>query len=199
MLNLIDPIRYTTDEQSHVDLVLKPQKRLGWYDKKNLTVALKNRISRHTIIAQGGRCAYCEAMLLGGAHAIEHIAPKGLYGEFCFEPYNLVTACSSCNSPSNKGEKDTVQRPVNWLNYTANRFKIVHPYFDNPDDHFKYLDADKTTFDLQNCSNEAIKTIEMFHWNTRWAYNQRVATAKIRGLSIDVLKIVEEIVTYKQI
>lgn len=198
MLNLIDPILYTPDEKTHVDTVLKPQKEVGWKDKKKQTVALKNRISRHTIIAQGGRCAYCEAMLLRGAHAIEHIAPKGLYGEFCFEPYNMVTACSSCNSPSNKGEKDTVQRPVNWLNYTDNRFKIVHPYFDNPDDHFKYTDKEKIMFDKPNCSIEAIETIKMFNWDSTWAFNHRVATARTRDLSIDVLKLVEEIVTYKQ-
>lgn len=197
MLNLIDPIRYTPEENDHVVKVLEPQKKDGWKDQKGKTVALKNRISSHTIIAQGGRCAYCESMLLGGAHAIEHIAPKGLYGEFCFEPYNLVTACNSCNSTSNKGEKDTLKRPVNLIDYTANRFKIVHPYFDDPNQHFKYLDEDKTVFDEPNCSDEAKETIKMFNWNTQWAYNQRVATARTKDLPTQVLKLVAEIVTYK--
>ncbi len=198
MLNLNDPIRYTQEEKMHVQNVLRPQKKKGWEDQKDATKTLKVRIRIHTIIAQGGRCAYCESMLLKGAHAIEHIAPKGLYGEFCYEPYNLVTACTSCNSISNKGETDTLKRPVNWQDYTANRFKIVHPYFDNPDDHIKYLDADKITFDRVNCSDEGRATIDMFHWDEQWAIIQRTATARTRNLPIDILQIVAEIVTYKK-
>lgn len=197
MLNLNDPIHYTPKEKSHVENVLMPMKKNGWKDQKDATKALKNRISEHTIIAQGGRCAYCESILMRGSHAIEHIAPKGLYGEFCYEPYNLVTACSSCNSTSNKGENDTVKVPVNRSDYAANKFKIVHPYFDNPDDHFKYQDADKTMFDEPNCSPEALETIKMMNWNELWAYYQRVSVAKTRGLPINVLKLVGEISTYK--
>lgn len=198
MLNLNDPIRYTPEEIAHVVSVLKPQQKGGWGDQKDMTKALKNRISAHTIIAQGGRCAYCESMLLRGAHAIEHIAPKGVYGEFAFEPYNLVTACTSCNSTTNKGENDTVKHPVNIQDYAANKFVIVHPYFDNPEEHFKYLDDDKTVFDEPNCSTEARETIKMLHWNEMWAFNQRVATARTRDLPVDVLALVGEIVTYRK-
>lgn len=197
MLNLNDPVRYSRAEKIHVDSVLKPLKGGGWDKADAKTKALKNRISTHTIIAQGGRCAYCESCLLRGALAIEHIAPKGLYGEFCYEPYNLVTACSSCNSTSNKGETDTVERPANYLDYTANKFKIVHPYFDDPDAHIKYIDAEKTVFDIPNCTEKGKTTIGMFHWEEVWAYNQRVATSKTRELPMDVLKLVTEIVTYK--
>ena len=198
MLNLFDPVIYTADEQSFVDGTLKPLKEEAWKDQKVKTKSLKNRISTHTIIAQGSRCAYCESPLVKGAHAIEHIAPKGLYGMFSFEPYNLVTACTSCNSPHNKGEKDTVNRPVNWWDYAANRFKIVHPYFDNPNDHFKYLDADKTMFDTPSCTAEAQETIKMMHWDETWAYSQRVRNARTRDIPIEVLKLVGEIATYRR-
>lgn len=197
MLNLIDPIRYTEEEKAHVNDVLKPLKEAGWKDQKDKTKSLKNRISEHTIIAQGCRCAYCESMLLRGSHAIEHIAPKGRYGDFCFEPFNLVTACTSCNSTSNKGETDTVKDPVNKSDYTANRFKMVHPYFDNPKNHFKYMDDDETMFDKTNCSPEALFTINMMHWDEQWAYRQRVVNAMSRDLKCDVLKVVAEIVTYR--
>lgn len=198
MLNLNDPIRYTSEEKSYVVNVLKPQPKGGWGDQKEKTKTLKNRISTHTIIAQGGKCAYCESMLLRGAHAIEHIAPKGIYGEFAFEPYNLVTSCTSCNSTTNKGENDTLKPPVNRQDYAANKFIIVHPYLDNPNDHFKYLDDDKTVFDEPNCSKEAMATIKMLHWNELWAYRQRVATARTRDLPVDVLALVGEIVTYRK-
>lgn len=197
MLNLFDPIIYTVKEQVHVDNVLVPQNTDGWKDRKNMTNAIKNRIRTHTIIAQRGRCAYCETPLLRGAHAIEHLAPKGLYGEFCYEPYNLVTACSSCNSTSNKGEVDTIVSPANRRDYAANRFKMVHPYFDNPDIHLKYSDKERTLFDMPNCSKEGQFTINMFHWNETWAYRQRVINSRTRDLPMDVLKLVAEIITYK--
>ena len=197
MLTLIDPIRYTEEELAHVNCVLKPMKEAGWKDQKENTKSLKHRISEHTIVAQGCRCAYCESVLLRGAQAIEHVAPKGIYGEFCFEPFNLVTVCTSCNSTSNKGEVDTVKAPVNNADYTANRFKMVHPYFDNPEEHFKFIDNDKTLFDKTNSSPEAIFTINMMHWDEQWAYRQRIVNARTRDLPRDVLKMVSEIVTYR--
>lgn len=198
MLNLFDPVIYSADEQSFVDGTLKPLKKAAWKNSLTKTNELKNRISTHTIIAQGGRCAYCETPLVKGAHAIEHIAPKGLYEVFCFEPYNLVTACTSCNSPGNKGENDTMKRPVNWRDYSANRFKIVHPYFDNPEDHFKYLDIEKTIFDTAKCSVRAQETIKMMHWDETWAFDQRVRNARTRDIPIEVLKLVGEIATYRR-
>lgn len=197
MLNLIDPVIYTPDELQHVREVLRPLFSAGWDDQKNKTKALKHRIDSHTMIAQHGRCAYCEKVLLKGEHAIEHIAPRGRYGEFCFEPFNLVNACTSCNSPSNKRDEDTIVAPADRTDYDNNRFKIVHPYLDNPDDHIRYVDGDKTIFDMQNCSAKGVATITMFHWNESWAYTQRVINAKTRDVSIDVLKMVAEISSYK--
>lgn len=197
MLNLFDPVIYTAEEQAYVETVLKPLKAGGWKDKKNKTLYLLGRIDRHTIIAQGGRCAYCESPLRRGAHAIEHIAPKGIYGEFCYEPQNLVNACTSCNSTSNKGEQDTMAKPVDGNDYAANSFTIVHPYFDNPDEHLKYYDAERTVFDKPACSAKGLETIRMFNWDDICAYNQRVINARTRDLSISVLQMVNEIGTYK--
>lgn len=197
MLKLFDPIIFTLSEQSHINNVLKPLMSKGWKDHKKKTEEIKHRISTHTIIAQHGRCVYCESPLLKGAHAIEHIAPKGLYGSFCFEPYNLVTACTSCNSTSNKGETNTIIPLVNRRDYAENRFTIVHPYFDDPELHFKYIDPDKIIFDTMNCSLKALETIRIMHWQEDWAIRQRVANSRTRDLPMDILKLVTEIVTYK--
>lgn len=197
MLNLNNPVQYTNVEQKFVNDVLKPLLSNGWKDQKQDTKNLKHKIDVHTINAQGGRCAYCETLLIKGAHAIDHIAPKGRYGIFCYEPYNLVNACSSCNSPSNKGETDTIETPANSKDYQSNRFKIVHPYFDNPDDHIQYEDDEKTIFDLNACSQKGVETINMFHWNEGWAYYQRVRNARSKDLPMDVAQLVREISTYK--
>ena len=53
MLNLNDPVRYSPAEKIHVDTVLKPLKGGGWDKADTKTKAIKNRISTHTIIAQG--------------------------------------------------------------------------------------------------------------------------------------------------
>lgn len=197
MLNLNNPVQYTEKEQGYVDRVLKPLLSNGWKDQKQNTKTLKHKIDMYTIEAQGGRCAYCEALLTKGAHAIDHIAPKGRYGEFSYEPYNLVNACSSCNSLSNKGETDTIEAPVDTSEYQRNRFTIVHPYFDNPNDHIRYKDDKKTIFDLTACSPKGINTINMFHWNEVWAYCQREINARAKDLPMDVALLVKEISTYK--
>lgn len=197
MLNLINPVRYNDEEQRHVDIVLKPLLSNGWKDQKDKTKELKHKIDVYTIEAQGGRCAYCDTPLRRGAHAIDHIAPKGIYGEFCYEPFNLVNACTSCNSTSNKGETDTIEDPADREDYINNDFKIVHPYFDNPDEHIRYEDDEMTIYDIPACSQKGIETITMFHWNESWAYNQRVINAMTKDLPIDVAQLVMEISTYK--
>ena len=197
MLNLNNPVQYTNEEQRHVDIVLKPLLSDGWKDQKRKTRSLKNKIDKHTINVQGGRCAYCETPLKRGAHALDHIAPKGIYGDFCFEPLNLVNACSSCNSTSNKGESDTIKAPADRNDYKRNIFTIVHPYLDNPDEHIQYEDDEKTIFDLKACSQKGIETIKIFHWNESWAYKQRVINAMTRDLPTDVMQLVMEISTYK--
>lgn len=197
MLNLSNPVKYTNKELSHIDIVLKPLLSDGWKDQKMDTKSLKCKINEHTIIAQGGRCAYCETPLIRGAHAIDHIAPKGIYGEFCYEPNNLVNACSSCNSTSNKGESDTIKAPADRNDYKGNQFTIVHPYFDNPDEHIRYVDDKKTIYDLGACSQKGIETIKMFHWNESWAIRQRMVNAETWDLPMEMEKLVMEISTYK--
>ncbi len=197
MLNLNDPVRYTAEEQSFIDNVLKPQGKEGWNDGHIETKSIKNHISNHTIIAQGGRCAYCEMILSKGDVELDHIANKGLYGEFTFESCNLVSSCTCCNSPCNKGQKDSVVSPADRKVYINNEFTIVHPYFDNPDDHLKYRDDEHIFFDMKNCSQKGINTIDMFNWNETWALYKRITIAKMRHYPVDVLKSAVEISTYK--
>lgn len=197
MLNLNNPVRYSIAEQQHVTSILKPMGSQGWDDQKKATKNLKNKISTHTLTEQKCRCAYCESLLVKGASDIEHIADKGTYGEFCYEPCNLVTACTSCNSPSNKGTKDTIVHPENRSNYTMNQFTIVHPYLDNPDDHIKYQDKKRIMFDLPNCTQKGLETIKVFNWDQHWAYLARAINAETRNLTINVLQMVSEIATYK--
>ena len=197
MLNLNDPVRFTVAEQAFINTTLKPLGKDGWDNNDPQTVAIKHHISEHTIIAQGGRCAYCENVLAKGDVAIEHIGPKKHYGMFTFEPYNLVSSCTSCNSPVNKGQSKTIVAPVDKNAYDANRFTIVHPYFDNPDNHIKYKDDDRIFIDNHNCSPRGKETVRLFNWNDMWAVYKRAGIASMRHYPIDVLKLAAEISTYK--
>ena len=198
MLNLNDPVRFTKEEEVYIEANLKPKEKEGWSDSAPKTIAIKHHISEHTIIAQGGRCAYCENVLAKGDVDIEHIAPKKHYGKFTFEPYNLVSSCKCCNAPMNKGQNKTIVEPVNEMEYDANRFSIVHPYFDAPDDHIKYLDSERTIIDTVNCSAKGKETINMLHWGEEWALYKRLLVASMRHFPINVLVLAAEISTYRR-
>ena len=197
MLKLNDPVRYTDAENAHIEANLKPKGKNGWSDSAPETIAIKHHISKHTIIAQGGRCAYCEKVLAKGDVDIEHIAPKKHYGAFMFEPYNLLSSCTCCNAPVNKGQNKTIVEPANLVAYDANQFTIVHSYFDNPDDHIKYMDEERTMIDINNCTVKGKETINMLHWNEWWAIYKRLEITGMRHFRIDVLKLAAEISTYK--
>lgn len=196
MLNLLNPVSYTDEEQEFINSTLKPLESDGWLKADNKTKGIKNKISRYTIENQFIRCAYCESILRAGDAEIEHIAPKGQHGIFCFEPYNLITTCSVCNSPRNKGTKDTIVAPVN-VRYVDNNFTIVHPYINNPDDHLSYVDPDRIVFDKEHCTQLGIDTIAFFNWEETSAIVSRRINALVRDLPLEIVQLVDEISTYK--
>lgn len=141
-LNLKDknPLNYD-------DIILYGKVKIREYladnsDKKWLNVSenYKDHIRKKLGDNQSNKCAYCgnDLWLTSGAY-IDHIAPQGekLYPEFRFERENLVLACDFCNGSSGKHEYDTITVPHSV--YRKCIFNIVHPYFDNPDEHYAYL------------------------------------------------------------
>lgn len=75
MLKLNKAYRYTRTEWQHVSTILIPYVRLyggqkGWDKADNATKDLKNSISEFTLVQQDCRCAYCEALITGGAQLI---------------------------------------------------------------------------------------------------------------------------------
>lgn len=127
---------------------------------------IRSNIRRFYRDAQRGRCPYCmkETSILaaGNAH-IEHILPKSLFQGFIFEPRNLCVICADCNTAKNNGnpindeEEDTCNGPARIYPRSELRFKIIHPHFDNYDDHILragifYIDkTDKGHFTIGIC------------------------------------------------
>jgi uncharacterized protein (TIGR02646 family) len=209
-LNPSKAVGFTATQQAHITSLmskLNSAKVIGgksitiggtylWGLQDKMTNRIKHRISLRTLLNQDRRCAFCDAILLVGSTHIEHIVPKGLHGEYTFEPLNLVSSCASCNSPSKKGESETVKTPLA-TRYCDNQFLIVHPYLDNPEDHIRYKDDLKIELDYANCSQKGQATIDLFDWDNLWEQNNRVAIARTRDFDKATLAEIIAISTYK--
>ena len=201
MLRIKRPYRFTLAEWQHVSTVLLPYVRRyggkkGWEKADYKTKDLKNHISEYTLIQQNNCCVYCEELMVGGVQ-LDHIVPKQLHKDYCYEPKNLVSSCAVCNMYI-KNAGDTLVEPLQ-RRYEKNRFAIVHPYFDDPDMHIKYINEDKVIIDLSNSTALGKATIDFFHLNDYPAYCLRAKRfGDEKKYSIDYRKLAKTISTFKR-
>lgn len=179
-------IKYTKKQKRLINK-LKPWNGLYWSMKSEDILKLKKHILHYLQSNQGNRCAYCGNNLdVTSAAEIEHIAAKGgeirkIYPEFTFTPFNLVLACHLCNSPRKKGQIKVIDSLDQ--NYKACTFKIIHPYFDDPNDHLEELFSDdsKGLIFIQK-SLKGKNTIKMFGLNEEPQIKARTDNAIIEHL-----------------
>lgn len=138
---------------------------------------LKTYIKEALIESQGFYCSYCGGRLeVTSGTQIEHVAPKGAerYPKFMFHSCNLTLACSLCNGFDKKEKKEHF-KTIGKLedNYDDCYFNIVHPYLDNPEDHFEFgRNTDGIT--IRSKSLKGQKSITVFkldeepQTNARW-------------------------------
>ncbi len=152
-------IQLNNAERQHL-ATLRPHKGHMWDKKPDDTVkGIKQKIRNQLLIMQNEICAYCGLDLGGTSEGqIEHIAPKGRYGQFTFEIENLAMACHNCNGFGNKGTANTILA-IN-QNYNQCVFKLVHPYYDNPDHHFEWTTINKNVL-IQSETDEGIYSIDL--------------------------------------
>ena len=202
MLKLNRPYRFSKDEWQHVSIVLLPYVKAyggqkGWEKGDNATKDLKNSISEYTLKMQDNLCAYCEELITGGAQ-LDHIVPKQLHSEFCYEPKNLVTSCAVCNMYI-KNAGDTIIAPVK-KRYEQNIFTIVHPYFNDPDVHIKFTNEDRVVIDKNSSTELGKATIDFFHMNDYPAYCKRANRfSDSVKYPIDAIKLAKVCSAYKRI
>jgi uncharacterized protein (TIGR02646 family) len=142
----------------------KPWSGSQWTDDD--VTLIKSEIRRQL---QGNQdcCAYCGLPFKGSKDMqIEHIAAKAFYRHprFTFTLQNLVLSCGYCNNLVVKGTKQTIELPAA-INYEDCTFLLVHPYFDNPDEHYEWIEDDnneKVLIQIRNESPKARFSIEMF-------------------------------------
>lgn len=98
--------------------------------------AFKSELTNELLKNQGKRCAYCGSYLFEKNPHRDHIAPKVPYFKWTFWPANLVLACYPCNTD----RKKTFDPITNLhLSYRRTKFRIIHPYFDDPKDHLTFI------------------------------------------------------------
>lgn len=102
---------------------------------------VRREIRNHYRREQRLKCAYCQnpitAISASGAH-IEHIVPKSQHTQFAFEPKNLCVICPDCNEVKrNRSVTYTPLKNSQPKRYprSSSAFMIVHPHFDDYDDH----------------------------------------------------------------
>lgn len=157
------------DDQKECIKALKNVNGSLWNKRYNEITLLKESIREQLTRLQNYECAYCGFKLgVTSNDEIEHIAPKGtlrdgtiLYPEFMFTEKNLVLACHLCNSIMRKGVFDTIESYHH--DYKKCTFKIVHPYFDKPDEHYVlYKEGKRVILRAKNNSLKALTSIKIF-------------------------------------
>jgi uncharacterized protein (TIGR02646 family) len=128
---------------------------------------------------QKGICSYCKQNVsivsVANCH-VEHIVPKSIHLDFIFTPKNLCVICADCNQIKRDQETlgeipETMTNASNRRRYpsSSNAFKIVHPHFDNYDDHILiingcYIDkgSKKGNFTIGACNLN--RKLAVFGW-----------------------------------
>ncbi|RPF47681.1 uncharacterized protein (TIGR02646 family) [Hydrogenoanaerobacterium saccharovorans] len=173
MLNYFDNLTHNVDLTTYNEFIesLKPHAGSTWDNKTEKMKTLKRYISSMLERFQKRRCAYCGLEYTATGYTnIEHIAPKNKYPQFMFESKNLVAACPRCNGFEKKGTLDTVE----FLSaiYDECTFIIVHPYFDNPEDHFEFINGESGII-IRHKTTKGAKSIEIFKLDDTWMLEQR--------------------------
>ncbi|MAT59766.1 MAG: TIGR02646 family protein [Ignavibacteriae bacterium] len=160
---------------------------------------VKNEISKKLFSINGFKCTYCERDLVGLTPGIDHLANKAAYPEFTFVPVNLFYSCNYCNSSSVKGQKETINKLSPF--YSHCDFKIVHPYYDNPDSEIFYQDIDRIFIDYARCTQKGKNTIDFFNLSSYIMTNIRSRQLILERLNpllpSDEKKLINETIAYK--
>lgn len=171
--------------EEHKRLIYKIPWSGKWGDGDIDDIKLK---IKNQLIPIQSKCAYCGLPFKGPKDKqIEHIAPKANYRQpqFMFTLHNLVLSCGYCNNLIVKGTKPTIILPVHKL-YKKCNFSIVHPYFDDPLDHYEWVDdGDEILIQIKNNSIKAKRSIEIFGLDSGEMNELRAAQALLTKMKLE--------------
>lgn len=145
---MINKIEYTEDQIRLIAnyLSLDGFNHHYWSDQvvpdeyKTEITNLKSAIKKHYRINQQYKCVYCGCQNLinhGSSWHIEHIIPKETNDKLMFYSENLCVSCPECNQY--KGKRKVLIDDLIDSNRSQD-FIIVHPHYDNYDEHIECVD-----------------------------------------------------------
>ena len=179
-----------TTQETHLSSIPDINKPREWDKNNNIINGIKRSITDQLNITQNGKCCYCGLPLWETSRGeIEHIAPKKArpksYPEFTFTKKNLALACEYCNGSSKKGQKDIVSKYD--VNYDNCEFELVHPYFDDPNLHYEWVN-NETQIQVRHKTSKGKYSIMLFGLDQPAMSNAR---AKQKIYEREVSKIVK--------
>jgi uncharacterized protein (TIGR02646 family) len=160
MINrLQNPFIFSSEQKDCIELALN-----DWNSQRNCITQLKSIMHIYFDTHQNQKCCYCGLLYdRTGRGEIDHIAPKGTghYPEFSFSANNLVKACQLCNSSTMKHVYNSIESYSDYYNDCD--FKIVHPYLDDHNDHYRWdYGIMNITISINNNSEKAKESIRIF-------------------------------------
>lgn len=129
----IESIAFTAEEISQIKAVLDQG---GGWDSNDLN-AIRSRIKQFYLQSQQFKCCYCRrenVVQHGRAWDVEHVISRTANAAFMFEPENLAVSCIDCNGA--KSDTNILARPRVRFPRKSGAYTIVHPHFDNWEEHF---------------------------------------------------------------
>jgi hypothetical protein len=145
MADIQVPITYSLDFRRLIEAKLSDP-TFAYQDWSNDDLLDLRRFIRDYYRDVTKKCTYCKKdVSLQSANNchVEHIIPKSLgIKKFIFEPKNLCVICSDCNEIKRNKEVDDnydkillKNKPYKSYPRSSDSFLIVHPHFDNYEDH----------------------------------------------------------------
>lgn len=184
MRKLTPPI-YPNEVVEKVTILAEREGSKAWDRQTNEVKAFKSILMSEGLVLQRERCAWCSLLIGAAGHRSvhrDHIAPKALYGQWTYNPLNLVLTCDYCNTEIKK-VADTVKSAHS--TYALSEFHIVHPYIDDDmDNHitFDFDPAGKDVF-IKGVSDKGRWTVTHLELDS-----PALTTARARELCLDDLK-----------
>ena len=149
---------------------------------------MKDKIKEQLTISQDEYCYYCgrSFYFFGPKETqesyihIDHILPKnddnGNYGKYVFEMNNLILACNICNGFNVKGNMDFSTTPQ--LPYQEMTFSIVHPHFENIEEHLQINEGNGVVEIIHENTEKADLMIKLFGINDEFIGINRLGSIK---------------------
>jgi len=155
--------------------------------------SIQDRVRNDYCFKQRKHCCYCNTELesaCNGSH-IDHIVPKALKPIWMYDPINLCLSCEQCNTK--KGEENTLSilaRNSSIPPRHSHFYSILHPHFDNWEDHLYYEDNFFISFFNNGSNPKGKETIKICGLYRHLYIDRRLKRSYTNNLDrIEILRI----------